>query len=84
MTAPFKDFRPELREHTHRALQRIARSKGMTMTALGRQIIEEYVQKCIHDAKIILGQDDDYPDDSGDPGVTPQDDAALRRNGSRR
>lgn len=84
MTEPLKDFRPELREHTHRALQRIARSKGMTMTALGRQIIEEFVQRSIHEAKVILGQEDDYPDDSGEPGVTPQDDAAPRRIGSRR
>lgn len=84
MTAPLKDFRPELREHTHRALQRIARSKGMSMTALGRQIIEEYVHKAIHDAKIILGQDDDYPADPGAPGVTPEDGDGTRRNGGRR
>lgn len=78
MSLPLKDFRPELREPTHRALARIAKARGLTISALGRQVIEEYVAKALHEAKVILGQDDEYPAASESPGYRPEDAGAGR------
>lgn len=83
MTAPLKDFRPELREHTHRALCRIARARGMTLSALGRQIIEDYVAKALHEAKVILGQDDDDPAASESHGSRSESHGSGRNGGRR-
>lgn len=72
MTEPLKDFRPELRPQTHKALRRIARARGVKINALGRQIIEEYVEKALHEAKVILGQSDDDPDEPESHGSEPE------------
>lgn len=83
MTEPLKDFRPELRPQTHRHLSRIARARGLKLNALGRHIIEEYVAKALHEAKVILGQDDGDPDAPVPPGSDAEDDGTRRKGGRR-
>lgn len=61
MSLPRKDFRPALDDLTHRRLTRIARARGVSIQDLGRDIIVEYVDRVMHEAKVILGQDDDNP-----------------------
>lgn len=60
MGAPLKDI-PQfgLREHTHKVFVRIAKNRGISMSELGRHVIEEFISKEIHDAKLVLGMDDD-------------------------
>lgn len=60
MGAPLKDI-PQfgLREHKHKVFVRIARNRDLTLSELGRQIVEAYIDKEIHDAKLVLGMDDD-------------------------
>lgn len=59
MSLPLKSLPLEVRQHTHTVLDRIASNRGITLRELGREIIESYVAKAIHDAKVVLGQDDD-------------------------
>lgn len=72
MSLPLKSLPLEIRQHTHKVLDRIADNRGITLRELGREIIESYVEKAIHDAKVVLGQDDDNDDDT--------DLAVTRRN----
>lgn len=60
MGAPLKDI-PQfgLREHTHRVFARLAKNRGLSLSEFGRQIIEERISKEVHDAKLVLGMDDD-------------------------
>jgi hypothetical protein len=83
MSLPLKDFRPGISEHTHRVLTRIARARGISLQELGREIIESYVNKAMHDAKVILGQDDGYAGSAESDGNAAED-AGARRNGGRR
>lgn len=83
MSVPLKDFRPELNERTHRLLKRIAAARGMHVNALGRQIIDDYVQRTIHEAKLILGQDDENPDEPESSGDKPES-PGSGRSGIRR
>lgn len=78
MSLPLKDFRPGITERTHRVLTRIARARGITLQELGREIIEAYVAKAIHDAKVILGQDDGHADELESAGRAPEDAGASR------
>lgn len=59
MSLPLKSLPLEVRQHTHKVLDRIAENRGITMRELGREIIEAYVAKAVHDAKVVLGQDED-------------------------
>lgn len=59
MALPLKSLPLEVRQHTHKVLDRIASNRGITLRELGREIIESYVGKAVHDAKVVLGQDDD-------------------------
>jgi coenzyme F420-reducing hydrogenase alpha subunit len=59
MALPLKSLPLEIRQHTHKVLDRIASNRGITLRELGREIIEAYVAKAVHDAKVVLGQDDD-------------------------
>lgn len=59
MALPLKSLPLEVRQHTHKVLDRIAENRGITLRELGREIIEAFVSKAIHDAKVVLGQDDD-------------------------
>lgn len=72
MSLPLKSLPLEIRQHTHTVLDRIASNRGITLRELGREIIESYVSKAIHDAKVVLGQDDDHQHET--------DSAVLRRN----
>jgi coenzyme F420-reducing hydrogenase alpha subunit len=83
MSLPLKDFRPGISEHTHRVLTRIARARGISLQELGREIIEAYVAKAIHDAKVVLGQDDDYARSLESAGRALED-AGASRNASAR
>lgn len=60
MTAPLIDI-PQfgVRQHTHKVLKRIAKNRGLTLSELGRNIIEDFIAKEVHDAKLVLGMDDD-------------------------
>lgn len=60
MALPLKDI-PQfgVQQHTHRAFARIAKNRGMTLSALGREIVEKFVATEIHNAKVVLGMDDD-------------------------
>lgn len=63
MSEPLKDLgRQGVDPLDHRVLVRIARARGVTLQELVREIISAYVRKSIHDAKVVLGQDDDKPD----------------------
>lgn len=62
MALPLKSLPLEVRQHTHKVLDRIASNRGITLRELGREIIESYVGKAVHDAKVVLGQDDDNDD----------------------
>ena len=64
MALPLKDFPLAINPHSHKVLQRIASNRGIHLNELGREIIDAYVRKVIHDAKIILGQDDDNPSET--------------------
>lgn len=59
MSLPLKSLPLEVRQHTHKVLDRIAQNRGITLRELGREIIEAFVSKAIHDAKVVLGQDED-------------------------
>lgn len=59
MSLPLKSLPLEVRQHTHKVLDRIAENRGITLRELGREIIEAFVAKAIHDAKVVLGQDED-------------------------
>jgi hypothetical protein len=59
MSLPLKSLPLEIRQHTHKVLDRIASNRGITLRELGREIIEWYVAKAVHDAKVVLGQDED-------------------------
>lgn len=59
MALPLKSLPLEVRQHTHKVLDRIAENRGITLRELGREIIEAFVSKAIHDAKVVLGQDED-------------------------
>lgn len=59
MSLPLKSLPLEIRQHTHKVLNRIADNRGITLRELGREIIESYVAKAVHDAKVVLGQDED-------------------------
>lgn len=59
MALPLKDLPLGVRQHTHKVLTRIAKNRGITLSELGRKIIEEYVDVATHDAKVVLGMDDD-------------------------
>lgn len=60
MSEPLKDLgRQSCDPRDHRVLTRIARARGVTLQELLRDIISDYVAKSIHDAKVVLGQDDD-------------------------
>ena len=59
MALPLKSLPLEVRQHTHKVLDRIAENRGITLRELGREIIEAYVSKAVHDAKVVLGQDED-------------------------
>lgn len=83
MSVPLKDFRPGINERTHRHLARIARARGISLQELGRQILEEYVSKAVHDAKIILGQDEENADGTESDGASLEF-SGTRRNGVRR
>ena len=69
MALPLKSLPLEVRQHTHKVLSRIADNRGITLRELGREIIEAYVAKAVHDAKVVLGQDDDN-DAETDSGVS--------------
>lgn len=64
MTLPLKSLPLEIRQHTHKVLDRIATNRGITLRELGREIIEAYVAKAVHDAKVVLGQDDENEDET--------------------
>lgn len=83
MALPLKDFRPAIRPHTHKVLTRIAAARGVSMQELGREIIEEYVAKAIHDAKVVLGQDDDNAVETDSHGTSVEA-AGNARSGVRR
>lgn len=72
MSLPLKSLPLEVRQHTHKVLDRIADNRGITLRELGREIIEAYVAKAVHDAKVVLGQDEDNEGEA-DSGV-------VRRN----
>lgn len=72
MTLPLKSLPLEVRQHTHNVLSRIAANRGITLRELGREIIEAYVAKAIHDAKVVLGQDVDNDAET--------ESAVIRRN----
>lgn len=60
MSLPMKDLPLSIRPRTHRDLLRIAKARGgITLSQVGREIIEQYVASKIHESKIILGQQDD-------------------------
>lgn len=66
MSEPLKDFgRLSVDPRDHRVLARIARSRGVTLQELAREIFSAYVQRAIHDAKVVLGQDDDNGPEPG-------------------
>lgn len=83
MSLPRKDFRPTLDDATHRRLSRIARARGLSIQDLGRDIIKAYVDQAIHEAKVILGQDDDNPR-AVEPDGSDAEDAGRRRSARRR
>jgi hypothetical protein len=79
MSEPLKDFgRLAICQRDHRVLSRIARARDITMQELAREVFGAYVQRVIHDAKVVLGQDDD--NDS----VTEASGAATESHGSSR
>lgn len=59
MSLPLKDFRPAISMRTHAYLARIARARGVSLQELGREIIDQYVESAIHDAKVLLGLETD-------------------------
>lgn len=69
MSLPLKSLPLEIRQHTHKVLDRIASNRGVTLRELGRDIIEAYVARAIHDAKVVLGQVD-ANDDEAESDVT--------------
>lgn len=78
MSEPLKDFRPAIKPHTHKVLTRIANARGISLQELGREIIEAYVQRAIHDAKVILGQDDDNADSPESSGNRAEEHGSSR------
>jgi coenzyme F420-reducing hydrogenase alpha subunit len=70
MSLPLKSLPLEIRQHTHKVLDRISRNRGITLRELGREIIEAYVKDAIHDAKVVLGQDGDNDDETESDGVS--------------
>ena len=59
MSEPLQDLgRQACAPHDHKVLARICRNRGITMQELIREIISAHVQRVIHDAKVVLGQDD--------------------------
>ncbi|HEX5461917.1 MAG TPA: hypothetical protein VFX20_18275 [Steroidobacteraceae bacterium] len=65
MSLPLKDLgRIGVSPNAHKVLTRIAHKEGMTLQKLARDVLEAYVRKAIHDAKLVLGQDADNPSDT--------------------
>jgi|GEM_PF-5880562 len=58
---PLKEVKVGLDERTHRVLLRIARSRGIHLNELVREITDGYVEAEVHRAKVVLGQDADNP-----------------------
>lgn len=80
MSLPLKDLgRLAVRPHAHKVLARIARKDGITLQELARDILEAYVRKAIHDAKVVLGQDEDNPDATESGGAAAEDHGVGRR-----
>lgn len=83
MAEPLKDLgRQGVDALDHRVLVRMARSRGITLQELVREILSAYVRKSIHDAKVVLGQDADNPDATESSGPSAEDDG--KRRGIRR
>lgn len=79
MSEPLKDLgRQSCDPRDHRVLTRIARARGVTLQELLRDIITDYVAKSIHDAKVVLGQDDDNPSAAGARGAATEDHGSSR------
>lgn len=79
MSEPLKDLgRQGVDARDHRVLVRMARARGVTLQELVREIVSAYVRKSIHDAKVVLGQDDDNPDATESSGITTEDDGRRR------
>lgn len=74
MSLPLKDLgRIAVTPTAHKVLARIARKDGVTLQGLARDVLEAYVQKAIHDAKLVLGQDADNPSATESHGAAAED-----------
>lgn len=79
MSEPLKDLgRLAADPRDHRVLTRIARARGDTLQDLVREILGAYVAKAIHDAKVVLGQDDDNPSAAGQHVASTEDHGSRR------
>lgn len=80
MSLPLKDLgRIGVSTNAHKVLTRVARRDGVTLQKLAREVLEAYVQKAIHDAKLVLGQDADNPSETESDGAATEDHGAARR-----
>lgn len=48
-----------LQPHLHRAFKRLVQNRNTTQSALAREIVEAFITKEIHNAKVVLGIDVD-------------------------
>jgi hypothetical protein len=79
VSVPLKDFgRLAGDPRDHRVLTRIARARGITLQDLVREVLAAYVRKQIHDAKVVLGQDDDNEPATESSGRSTEDDGTQR------
>jgi len=81
MSVPLKDLsKIAVAERTHRTLARIARNRDMHVSELVREILDEFVGRQIHNAKIVLGVDIDNGElaDSEGLGGIPADSSGLK------
>lgn len=83
MSLPLKDYRPGMNHNTHKILSRIARNRGISLEALGRQIHDEYAAKEVHDAKVVLGIDVDNADQLDFIGSATELHGTQRKGGRR-
>lgn len=79
MALPLKEIPSYVREHTHLVLTRIADNRSMNLNALVREVLEQYVEKQIHDAKVVLGQDSDNQNQPDLPGFELEESRVARR-----
>lgn len=69
--------------HDHLVLSRQARNRGITIQKLVREIISAHVQRVIHDAKVVLGQDVDNGYAAESRGVSAEDHGRARSHAER-